>query len=157
MSCNTICKINFCHYLVAVHILGNYLSSNKIKTLYILFRFEHNLDFCTLLVLLIFNSRCHVLLLLQELLSQLEDNQQNISSKAISTQVLCDANKQMINVIQTELNSQMKEIQNQVQHNREEINLKNLTSKADEVSTESTTVEDNTKSPFQAIPTTKPE
>ena len=156
MRCNTVCKINFCHYLFAVHILGNYLSSNKIKTLYILFRFEHNLDFCTLLVLLIFTSRCLVLLLLQELLSQLEDNQQNISSKAISTQVLCDANKQMINDIQTELKSQMKEIQNQVQH-KEEINLKSLTSKADEVSTESTTIEDNTKSPFQAIPTATPE
>jgi hypothetical protein len=89
-------------------------------------------------------------------LSQLEDNLQNVSAKALSIQVLCNSNKAKINQIETGLDSQLREIQKQIQHNKEEINLKSLTVKAEEVSTTITTIEDNTQPTFQPIPS-KPE
>ena len=106
-----------------------------------------------------------MILPLQELLSQMEDNLQNVSAKAISSEVLCNANSEKIKGIETGLVSQLKNIRDQIQHNREEIRVKSLTSKAEEFSTKSTTtttttttiatattIKDNSKSDVQTVP-----
>jgi hypothetical protein len=78
---------------------------------------------------------------LQELLSQLEDNVQNVSSKAVSSEVLCTENREKIETVQikfdeshekievlpTKLDTGLKDIiRNQLIGKNEEINLKSL-------------------------------
>jgi hypothetical protein len=48
---------------------------------------------------------------LQELLSQLEDNVQNVSSKAVSSEVLCTENREKIGIVQAKLEENQQKVE----------------------------------------------
>ncbi len=48
---------------------------------------------------------------MQELLSQLEDNVQNVSSKAVSSEVLCTENREKIGIVQAKLEENQQKVE----------------------------------------------
>ena len=59
-------------------------------------------------------------------MSQLEDNVQNVSSKALSSEVLCSQNREKIEIVQTKLEENREKIklfQSKIEENQEKIKL----------------------------------
>jgi len=63
---------------------------------------------------------------LQELLSQLEDNVQNVSSKAVSSEVLCTENREKIGIVEAKLEENQQKVEmahTKIDANREKIEI----------------------------------
>ncbi len=63
---------------------------------------------------------------MQELLSQLEDNVQNVSSKAVSSEVLCTENREKIGTVQAKLEENQQKVEmahTKIDANREKIEI----------------------------------
>ena len=63
---------------------------------------------------------------MQELLSQLEDNVQNVSSKAVSSEVLCTENREKIGIVEAKLEENQQKVEmahTKIDANREKIEI----------------------------------